>query len=100
MASSNREPICGFCWAEHKRVPLDFEHGIRMWHCPTCGRLTAPSEQEQQDLAQTEPEEPLAREAPGPIGWNGPPIAKRKGRGGRSGRKRKKPPYRPMPWDL
>ena len=79
MASSNRRQSAVFA-GQSTSVPLDFEHGIRMWHCPTCGRLTAPSEQEQQDSPATEPEEPLARKAPGRSRWNGPPVAKRKAR--------------------
>jgi hypothetical protein len=87
---TEREPICGFCWAKlRNRQPLEFKPERGWWECPTCLSKTINPDPDEETLRER-----LARGYdPDPDRWE-KTIASTlriKGSGSKSsGRKRKK----------
>jgi hypothetical protein len=104
--STEREPICGFCWAYRKiRQPLLFEPALGWWRCPICNSAhTNPSLDEEsirQDLlamaeADKETWEDKQSRLKNLHACSGPPRSFRNTKSGRSRKKPRNGPKIPM----
>lgn len=100
---TNREPICGHCWARGVRQALDFKLDGGYWECPLClarSVTPGPDEQElrkrwQEMVADYRPVNALM--ATDPEKTIRSTLRLRPGRGTKSKRRRSKKPV-PRPW--
>lgn len=92
MSINDREPICGFCWANiGVRQPLEYSIKHGWWECPTCCSKT---------IHPCEDEEELREATDDPYRWEKTisSMLRSSSGGGSSGRRRKKKPKKRPEW--